>query len=184
MDKPPSTRSGTTPLTWPSVFALLINIASMSATMLNKTGDKGSPCLKPFLLQTLRMKGFSTRWISWVKSFIYGGSVAINVNNEIGPYFQTKLLVPLWGQGQGQLTKLLVPPCPHKATRVAVDLMVAKVPLVGSPLVLSTLWQTHVQVLRAWRRLEVHPPCTHRYSVYILVSSCHCYLLGRVFWSC
>lgn len=133
MDKPPSTRSGTTPLTWPSVFALLINIASMSATMLNKTGDKGSPCLKPFLLQTLRMKGFSTRWISWVKSFIYGGSVAINVNNEIGPYFQTKLLVPLWGQGQGQLTKLLVPPCPHKATRVAVDLMVAKVPLVGSP---------------------------------------------------
>lgn len=133
MDKPPSTRSGTTPLTWPSVFALLINIASMSATMLNKTGDKGSPCLKPFLLQTLRMKGFSTRWISWVKSFIYGGSVAINVNNEIGPYFQTKLLVPLWGQGQGQLTKLLVPPCPHKATRVTVDLMVAKVPLVGSP---------------------------------------------------
>src|SRR6266498_2851900 len=43
-----------------------------------------------FLLQTLRMKGFSPKWISWVKSFISGGSVAVNVNNDIGHYFQTK----------------------------------------------------------------------------------------------
>src|SRR5947207_12106648 len=42
------------------------------------------------LLQTLRMKGFSPKWISWVKSFISGGSVAVNVNNDIGHYFQTK----------------------------------------------------------------------------------------------
>jgi hypothetical protein len=26
----------------------------------------------PFLLQSLRMKGFSTKWISWIKSFISG----------------------------------------------------------------------------------------------------------------
>jgi len=44
----------------------------------------------PFVLQTLQMKGFSPKWISWVKSFISGGSVAINVNNDIGHYFRTK----------------------------------------------------------------------------------------------
>jgi len=44
----------------------------------------------PFLLQTLRMKGFSPKWISWAKSFISGGSVAINVNDDVGHFFQTK----------------------------------------------------------------------------------------------
>jgi hypothetical protein len=44
----------------------------------------------PFLMQTLRMKGFSPKWISWIKSFISGGSVAINLNDEVGSYFQTK----------------------------------------------------------------------------------------------
>ena len=43
-----------------------------------------------FLIQTLRLKGFSNKWIDWIKSFISGGSVAINVNDEVGPYFQTK----------------------------------------------------------------------------------------------
>ena len=36
------------------------------------------------------MKGFLQKWIEWIKSFISGGSVAINVNDEVGPYFQTK----------------------------------------------------------------------------------------------
>jgi len=40
-----------------------------------------------FLLQMLRMKGFSPKWIEWIRSFISGGSVAINVNGEIGPFF-------------------------------------------------------------------------------------------------
>lgn len=44
----------------------------------------------PFLLQALRMKGFSAKWITWIKTFISGGSVAVNVNGEIGHYFQTK----------------------------------------------------------------------------------------------
>ena len=35
------------------------------------------------------MKGFSHKWIEWTKSFISGGSVAVNVNDEVGPYFQT-----------------------------------------------------------------------------------------------
>ena len=42
-----------------------------------------------FLLQTLRL-GFSLKWIEWIKSFISGGSVAVNVNDEVGPFFQTK----------------------------------------------------------------------------------------------
>ena len=45
---------------------------------------------RDLLLQTLRVKGFSPKWIEWVKSFISGGSVAINVNEEVGPFFQTK----------------------------------------------------------------------------------------------
>ena len=43
-----------------------------------------------FLLQTLRMKGFAPKWIQWIKSFISGGSVAININDEVGPFFQTR----------------------------------------------------------------------------------------------
>jgi hypothetical protein len=49
MDKPPSTRCGTTPSTCPSSLALLTSIASISATMLKRSGDKGSPCRRPFL---------------------------------------------------------------------------------------------------------------------------------------
>ena len=51
-----------------------------------------------FLLQTLRLKGFSPKWIDWIKAFISGGSVAVNVNDEVGPYFQTKK-----GLSQGDL---------------------------------------------------------------------------------
>ena len=36
------------------------------------------------------MKGFSQKWIEWIKSFVSGGSVAVNVNDEVDPYFQTK----------------------------------------------------------------------------------------------
>ena len=43
-----------------------------------------------FLFQTLSLKGFSRKWIEWIKSFISGGSVAVNVNDEVGPYFQPK----------------------------------------------------------------------------------------------
>jgi hypothetical protein len=34
------------------------------------------------------MKGFSSKWISWVQSFISGGSVA--VNDEVRSFFQSK----------------------------------------------------------------------------------------------
>jgi hypothetical protein len=41
----------------------------------------------PFLFQSLRIKGFSPKWISWIESFISRGSVAINVNDDVGSYF-------------------------------------------------------------------------------------------------
>jgi exonuclease III len=43
-----------------------------------------------FLQQTLRMKGFSAKWCRWVQCMVSGGSVGIKVNDEVGPYFQTK----------------------------------------------------------------------------------------------
>uniref|UniRef100_A0A453EZI2 Reverse transcriptase domain-containing protein n=2 Tax=Aegilops tauschii subsp. strangulata TaxID=200361 RepID=A0A453EZI2_AEGTS len=36
------------------------------------------------------MKAFSPKWISWMKSFVSGGSVAIKINDDVGPYVQTK----------------------------------------------------------------------------------------------
>jgi hypothetical protein len=43
-----------------------------------------------FLQQTLRMKGFSEEWRALINNFVFGGSVAIKVNDDIGRYFQTK----------------------------------------------------------------------------------------------
>jgi hypothetical protein len=43
-----------------------------------------------FLQQTLRTKGFSDEYRALIHSFISGGSVAIEVNDDIGKYFQTK----------------------------------------------------------------------------------------------
>ncbi|WVZ69842.1 hypothetical protein U9M48_018567 [Paspalum notatum var. saurae] len=43
-----------------------------------------------FLQQTLHMKGFSTTWCNWIKSFVQGGNVAINVNGQNDAYFQTR----------------------------------------------------------------------------------------------
>jgi hypothetical protein len=42
-----------------------------------------------FLQQTLRMKGFSAEWRALIYSFVFGGSVAIKVNDDVGRYFQT-----------------------------------------------------------------------------------------------
>ena len=37
------------------------------------------------------MKWFSPKWIDeWIKSYISDGSVEINANDEVGPFFQTK----------------------------------------------------------------------------------------------
>jgi hypothetical protein len=43
----------------------------------------------PFLLQTLEMKGFPSKFVDWVMKSISGGKVAIRVNDENGAYFPT-----------------------------------------------------------------------------------------------
>jgi mannosylglycoprotein endo-beta-mannosidase len=43
-----------------------------------------------FLQQTLRTKGFSDEWRALINNFVFGGSVAIKVNDDVGRYFQTK----------------------------------------------------------------------------------------------
>jgi hypothetical protein len=43
-----------------------------------------------FLQETLHMKGFSEEWRALVNNFVFGGSVAIKVNDDIARYFQTK----------------------------------------------------------------------------------------------
>jgi hypothetical protein len=40
-----------------------------------------------FLQQTLRMKVFLDEWHALINSFVYGGSVAIKVNDDVGRYF-------------------------------------------------------------------------------------------------
>ena len=56
-----------------------------------------------FVHQTLRMKGFSDKWCSWINAFIRGGHVAIKTNDQLGQFFQMKK-----GQRQGDpLTPLL-----------------------------------------------------------------------------
>jgi hypothetical protein len=36
------------------------------------------------------MKGFSPKWCRWIQNMVSGRSVGIKVNDDIGPYFQTK----------------------------------------------------------------------------------------------
>ena len=50
IDKPPSTRWGTTLRSWSSVFFLFMKSASISATILNNIDERGSPCWSPFFL--------------------------------------------------------------------------------------------------------------------------------------
>jgi hypothetical protein len=44
-------------------------------------------CMKGF---SPCMKGFSPKWVSWVKSFISGGSVLVNINDDVGKFFKTR----------------------------------------------------------------------------------------------
>ena len=43
----------------------------------------------PFLQQALRIKGFSPKWCEWIHKVMSKVSVAVRVNDDIGPFFQT-----------------------------------------------------------------------------------------------
>jgi hypothetical protein len=49
-----------------------------------------------FVLKHCKWKGFSPKWISWVESFVSGGSVAINVNGMSDIFSKPKKVL---GQG-------------------------------------------------------------------------------------
>jgi hypothetical protein len=42
----------------------------------------------PFVQQTLRMKGFSSKWCSWINSVMTEGHVGIKVNDRVGESFK------------------------------------------------------------------------------------------------
>jgi hypothetical protein len=44
----------------------------------------------PFIQQVLRMKGFSPSWCQWISKVMSRGSVAVQVNNNVGHNFQTR----------------------------------------------------------------------------------------------
>jgi hypothetical protein len=44
----------------------------------------------PFVKQVLEMKGFSSQWCDWIDTIIQGGACGIEINNQVGPNFQTK----------------------------------------------------------------------------------------------
>jgi hypothetical protein len=41
-----------------------------------------------FLFSVLTSRGFSEKWIGWIKCLVKGGSVGINLNGEESPYFK------------------------------------------------------------------------------------------------
>jgi hypothetical protein len=42
-----------------------------------------------FLEELLQSRGFGPRWITWVMSLVRGGSIAVRINGENSPYFQS-----------------------------------------------------------------------------------------------
>jgi hypothetical protein len=41
-----------------------------------------------FLIKCLRARGFSSTWCSWIEQILHNGTVAVKINNCVGPYFQ------------------------------------------------------------------------------------------------
>jgi hypothetical protein len=42
-----------------------------------------------FLLDVLRKRGFGGKWLKWIRSILFRGSVGVIINNEEGGFFQT-----------------------------------------------------------------------------------------------
>jgi hypothetical protein len=43
-----------------------------------------------FLFESLRLRGFNEKWCGWMKEVVTGGTVAVKINNKVGPYFVSK----------------------------------------------------------------------------------------------
>lgn len=67
---------------------------NMSAVVLKLDFEKAYDKVKwSFLQQTLKMEGFSDKWIEWIRNFIIGVSVAIQFNDDVGHYFKKKKIL-------------------------------------------------------------------------------------------
>jgi hypothetical protein len=42
-----------------------------------------------FLMECLRARGFDDKWCSWIKMVLHDGTIAVKINNHVGPYFQS-----------------------------------------------------------------------------------------------
>jgi hypothetical protein len=40
-----------------------------------------------FLFDCCRQKGFSERWLIWIKNAVTQGTLSVKVNDKVGPYF-------------------------------------------------------------------------------------------------
>jgi hypothetical protein len=40
-------------------------------------------------MSCLRIRGFDERWCSWIEKVMCGGTVAVKINECVGPYFQS-----------------------------------------------------------------------------------------------
>jgi hypothetical protein len=43
-----------------------------------------------FLFESLRLRGFHEKWCGWIKEVVTRGTVAVKINNKVGPYFVSK----------------------------------------------------------------------------------------------
>jgi hypothetical protein len=54
-----------------------------------------------FLLDSCRQKGFSDKWILWIKEAVTKGTLSVKINDKVGPYF---------GSFKGVRLGILLPP--------------------------------------------------------------------------
>jgi hypothetical protein len=54
------------------------------------------------------MKGFAIKFVHWVKAVVNDGSVAVMINDQMGPYFKTLRVVKHWGSVSLVLFDLVV----------------------------------------------------------------------------
>lgn len=42
-----------------------------------------------FLMESLKLRGFSDKWCGWIAQVITGGTVSVKINDQLGPYFRS-----------------------------------------------------------------------------------------------
>jgi hypothetical protein len=67
-----------------------LHLKKLDGVLLKSDFEKAYDKVKwSFLQQTLRMKGFDSKWCKWIQEFVSRESVGVKVNDDIAHYFQT-----------------------------------------------------------------------------------------------